>query len=79
MLQISQFSFLIALVLLSFLLIMQTWSRRHLRIVGVAGAILLLGGWWLVRPGAGGSATASTLQEALAKGQPVVVEVYSDY
>ncbi len=79
MLQISHFSFLIALILLSVLLIMQTWSRRRLRIVGVAGAILLLVGWWLVRPGAGGSATARTLQEALAKGQPVVVEVYSDY
>jgi uncharacterized membrane protein YqjE len=79
MIQLSQISFLIALVGLGVLLIVQTWPRRRLRPVGVLAAALLLVGWWVVRPGAGGTATAATLEQALGHGQPVVVEVYSDY
>jgi hypothetical protein len=77
--QLSQFSFLLALVLVGALIIMQTWSRPRLRPVGVALALLILVGWWFFRPGAGGSATAGTLESALASGQPVIVEIYSDY
>jgi hypothetical protein len=77
--QLSQFSFLIALGLGSVLLIAATWRQPRQRPWGIVAAILLLVGWTVLRPGAGGTATADTLQAALAHGQPVVVEVYSDY
>jgi threonine/homoserine efflux transporter RhtA len=76
---LAQFSFLIALGFGATLLIAATWSRPRQRPFGVVAAILLVAGWWLLRPGAGGTATADTLDAALASGQPVVVEVYSDY
>ncbi len=77
--QLGQFSFLLALALLAFLLISLTWSRPRWRPLGFLAAALLLGGWWLVRPGAGGAATTDALAAAQASGRPVVVEVYSDY
>ena len=76
---LGQFSFLIALGLGSLLLIVATWSKPRQRPFGLVAAILLLAGWWGLRPGASGTATADTLHTALASGQPVVVEVYSDY
>jgi ammonia channel protein AmtB len=77
--QLSQFSFLIALGLGVVLVIAATWSQPRQRPWGLVAAILLLLGWAVFRPGAGGTATADTLHAALASGQPVVVEVYSDY
>jgi hypothetical protein len=77
--QLAQFSFLIALGLGAVLLVAATWSNPRQRVLGIVAAILLLGGWWVLRPGAGGSATADTVSAALQRGQPVVVEVYSDY
>ena len=79
MLPLSQFSFLLALGLLAALLISQTWRSRRGRPLGLLGAGLLVLGWALLRPGAGGAATSGTLADALTRGQPVVVEVYSDY
>ncbi len=77
--QLAPFSFLIALGLGAGLLVVATWSQPRQRPWGIVAAILLLGGWALLRPGAGGSATADTVSAALQTGQPVVVEVYSDY
>ncbi len=77
--QLAQFSFLLALGLGAILIVAATWSHPRQRWLGIGAAIVLLGGWWLLRPGAGGSATAGTVQAALASRQPVVVEVYSDY
>jgi hypothetical protein len=76
---LSQFSFLLALGMLAVVLVAGTWEKRRGRYVGIAAAVLLLAGWWFLRPGAGGTATAETLTSALQSGQPVVVEVYSDY
>jgi hypothetical protein len=77
--QLAQFSFLIALGLGAILIVAATWSQPRQRWPGIGAALLLLVGWWVLRPGAGGTATADTVQAALASGQPVVVEVYSDY
>jgi hypothetical protein len=76
---LAQFSFLIALGLGAILIVAATWSHPRQRWLGIGAALVLLGGWWVLRPGAGGTATADTVQAALASGQPVVVEVYSDY
>ena len=80
MINFGQFSFLLALAMGAVFLVGVTWNNGRWRWAGLAAALLLVGGWWLVlRPGAGGTATASTLSAALAEGKPVVVEVYSDY
>ena len=77
--QVGQFSFLMVLALLSGLIIAQTWPKRRLRLIGIGLAALLIMGWWLLRPGAGGSGTEQSLEGVMAQGKPVVVEVYSDY
>ena len=76
---ISQFSFLIALGLLAVFAVGVTWEKPRLRPLGFLAALLIVGGWWLARPGAGSSDGEAAVAAALASGQPVVVEVYSDY
>ncbi|HUS16111.1 MAG TPA: hypothetical protein VM536_14025 [Chloroflexia bacterium] len=76
---LGQISFLIALVMLAGLLISTTWSVPRRRPLGILAALLLVGAWWLLRPGAGGAATTDAVNTALGSGRPVVVEVYSDY
>jgi hypothetical protein len=77
--QLSQFSFLAALGMLVVLAIGITWDKPRLRPAGFLAALLIGGGWWLLRPGANGAASADAVATALSAGQPVVVEVYSDY
>ena len=76
---ISQFSFLLALGLLAVFAVGITWDKSRLRPLGILAAVAIVGGWWLARPGAGGSDDETAVAAALAAGQPVVVEVYSDY
>ena len=63
---------------LAFLLLRAGWRRRAGPVLALAG-LAFAGAWLALRPGESTHVTVSEVEQALGRGRPVLVELYSNY